>query len=181
MNPMYALGALLLSVAPQCQPPTTPSQPCQQVAVIGDSLTAQGNAELRKQLPAGTIINARGGRTSPEGVEPARGVAESNDVDCWVFALGTNDIWWWNVTEDQSRRAVNDLLAIAGTDRVVWVLLEYGPGAEDRPDPELFNNLIPDNVTKVRPGVAATQAPDGVHLTANGYRMRAEAIAKALL
>jgi hypothetical protein len=170
-----------LPVAGPSPSPTGPVQPvssCRAVAIVGDSLTAQGNGALHTLLPDATI-NARGGRTTLDAVEAAQGIVESNDVDCWVFALGTNDLYW-DVPTSESRQAITDLLAISGPDHVMWVLVEYGPGQYAQPNPERFNDLIPTGVITVAPNVATSGSVDGVHLTPAGYIARAEAIVEAL-
>ena len=174
---MKLLFGLMVITTMSCQP-ARPATTCSQVAIVGDSLTVEGSGELHDLLPD-AIINARGGRTTAQAVEAAKGIEESNDVDCWVFAIGTNDLFF-DVPTDVSRQAVADLLAIADIDRVVWVLVEYGQGIYAQQSPERFNALIPASVISVTPGVAAAESVDGVHLSEEGYEARAAAIVAAL-
>lgn len=151
---------------------------CNQIAIVGDSLTSLGNEALHDRFPE-AIINAHGGRTTAQGYEAADGIDASNTVDCWVFALGTNDIYGWH-DYASSRTAIDHLLRLVGpTDHVWWVLPQVT--AASGLNAATFDSAVPtyaDPVDLRTP--LADFLPDGVHLTPTGYVHRAAALAAAI-
>lgn len=149
---------------------------CDQIVIIGDSLTARGNGALHASFPD-AIVNARGGRLTSEGAEPALGIAESNAAHCWVIALGTNDAYF-EIDAAESAAAINRLLGIA-SGRVWWVLPEFAPAAGL--DASEFVSLIPTWVNRIELHTPASEfAWDGIHLGPAGYERRAQTIAAAI-
>lgn len=149
-----------------------------QLAIVGDSVTAQGSVALHAQFPT-AIINARGGRYTAQGYEAAAGIDASNTVDGWIFALGTNDLYGWN-DYDSNRAAILLMLSVVGpTDQCWWVLPQVLPSSGL--SPATFVSAVPSFARPVDLHTpAADFGPDGVHLTADGYVRRAAAIAAAL-
>lgn len=155
---------------------------CSRIVIIGDSLTAQGNGALHATFP-NAFVNARGGRVTSEGYEPALGIKESNVADCWVFALGTNDVYF-NLAPAVSTAAINKMISLIGpTDHVWWILPQFVTGGtlSGTLNTAAFNALVPSYVVKVALNLPATDfTPDGIHLTEAGYVHRAAAIAAAI-
>jgi lysophospholipase L1-like esterase len=152
---------------------------CNQIVIIGDSLTAQGNGRIHAALPA-AIVNARGGRTVESGYEAAVGVNESNVSDCWIFALGTNDIYQ-QATAEQITARINQLLTVTvPTDHIWWIMPAFGPGSTL--DGSQFAALLPAYAAiKIVPAIPANEyQPDGIHLTDAGYQRRAAQIVDAI-
>lgn len=169
----------------------TAASRCDQTVVIGDSLTAFGNLALRNAIPNVTI-NARGGRLtseaweagegysqSSEGWDLATGVPVSKPSTCWIFALGTNDVFF-NVDHATYSAAIAKMLTlVSANDRVWWVEPVFASSVHR--DPAAFIATIPAFVTKIDPSPASSDfRPDGIHLTSFGYEHRAEMIAAAL-
>ena len=146
---------------------------CNQMAIIGDSLIANGNQALHRQFPT-AIINARGGRLVSDGWEAAQGIKESNPlVDCWIIALGTNDIS--HHLDVSTMQTAIDHLRSTLVGRVWWVLPQFAPAAQL--DPTVFDYLVPANVIRISTNpVLADFIGDGIHRTPEGYEHRADAL-----
>lgn len=183
---MAVLAALLLGLLTGVR---ASSNDCGSVAVIGDSLTEQSAGELATVL-AGVrhVVDGRGGRRTavsyvrtdppvgytPSGVEAVRGV--SWRPDCWVIALGTNDVLRGDPqTFDADIRTLLDAIP---SGRVLWV--SVGPQVKLWTD--VWNRAL------VRAGVELVRwepdsewlKPDGIHVTAVGARERARLIGRAV-
>lgn len=171
-----AVAVILVAVAAMVVLPAARTEAdvaCRHTAIIGDSLTARGNGALHAQFPKATI-NARGGRTTVDAYEAAVGVAESVPVNCWVFALGTND-----VLQGLNRLDVRDGIAhlmtlVRPTDHVWWIVPNVRGAA-------WYTALIPASVATVNTYPApADYLRDHIHLTGAGYVHRATAISAAI-
>ena len=104
---------------------------CSRVWMIGDSLTVGSAAALRTGLGGlgldayvvDGFRNRRISATSNSGVLAARSIrATKGEANCWVIALGTNDITSSATTTTLSRAAVSAMLAeVTPQARVWWV------------------------------------------------------------
>lgn len=109
---------------------------CTRVWVIGDSLTVGSAAALRSGLDrldmeaelVDGANNRRISATAPiSGVLAARSIRATNgEANCWVIALGTNDISNGVTTTTRARAAVAEMLAeVTPKARVWWVNVDY--------------------------------------------------------
>ncbi|HYN34564.1 MAG TPA: GDSL-type esterase/lipase family protein [Ilumatobacteraceae bacterium] len=109
---------------------------CTRVWVIGDSLTVGSAAALRSGLDSlkleAEIVDGANNRrisaTAPiSGVRAARSIrATSGEANCWVIALGTNDISNGVITTTRARAAVAEMLAeVTPQARVWWVNVDF--------------------------------------------------------
>jgi lysophospholipase L1-like esterase len=109
---------------------------CTRVWVVGDSLTVGSAAALRSgldglELEAAFVdgaINRRIPATAPvSGVLAARSIrAVNGEADCWVIALGTNDISNGVTTTSRARAVVAEMLAeVTPKARVWWVNVDF--------------------------------------------------------
>ncbi len=110
---------------------------CTRAWVIGDSLTVGSAPTLRSGLDGleleaalvDGVINRRIPATAPvSGVLAARAIRATNgEADCWVIALGTNDISG-GVTASRARALVAEMLAeVTPKARVWWVNVDFRP------------------------------------------------------
>lgn len=115
-----------------------PSDPgCNRVAVIGDSLMDNARWHLRSALDrAGltSVIDAQPSRRIPESVPaPYSGVtavrqvrASWGEADCWVIALGSNDLIFGGGDARVAAALIDSMLAaVSPGSRVWWVNLDY--------------------------------------------------------
>lgn len=150
------------------------------VGVIGDSLTVGASPGMASFLSDVNLrLDARVGRPTLEGVQAAASTRAAA-ADVVVVALGSND----SCTVAECRRRVDAVLAAIGPrPAVTWM-----PPAQFRP-----------NMTAMRSAIAAAMksrgrmtvldwqpylddhpeitTADGIHLTAEGYRLRAQVTA----
>lgn len=119
-------------------PPDNFPPRCQRVAIVGDSITVQGRTHLVNEFAArgyqAYVIDAASDRRVPASAgRPISGVLAAGDLkaaygqfDCWVVALGTNDLWWiWRLVygstvSSGSDAAVAWMRAAIGSDTRVW-------------------------------------------------------------
>ncbi len=143
-----ATAALELSMLPQASAPAVrgeqvrirplPSRPaCHRVAVIGDSLMDNARWYLSSALgQAGYsfVIDAQPSRRIPEsvrvpysGVMAARQVRSTwGDADCWVIALGSNDLIYGGGVTAIAASLIESMLASVTPDSSIWwVNLDY--------------------------------------------------------
>jgi hypothetical protein len=135
-------GARALAVAdrgPQVQltePPPTP-QRCERVAMIGDSLTANGLWWHQREFQRAGFthrIDAQPSRRIPATVRsPYSGVIAATNVrtswgeaDCWVIALGSNDLIYGGGQAAMAAAMIDEQIsAITPAARVWWVNVDY--------------------------------------------------------
>ncbi len=111
---------------------------CKRVWVVGDSLTVGSDAALRSgltRLGVDFVVDGVGARrvsvnalpASRSGVLTARSIrAASGEADCWVVALGTNDINSGVTTPTRARATIAEMLAEIPTPaRVWWVNVDF--------------------------------------------------------
>lgn len=161
--------------------------------VIGDSLTVgaagMGGFDPRLRSLAAwdeIVVDARVGRSARAGAAVlARRLADTDDVEAVVVALGTNDMAGYRDMV-YARSVIDGIMSRARDLPVLWINLEFA--ASPRPDRrsrgERFNaqlvratgrwpNLVvSDWNTWFTPRGATRFVADGMHLTASGYRSR---------
>lgn len=151
---------------------------CNQIAIVGDSLTANGATSLHAAFPR-ALISGRGGRRTAEAWDSAAGIDGANSVDCWIFALGTNDLYGWH--DWTSSRAAVMLVSsvVEANDHIWWILPQVAPWSGLRT--ATFDSAVPSFVGPVDLHTPlGDYLADGVHLTPAGYTHRAAAIAAAV-
>lgn len=101
---------------------------CAKVWMIGDSLTVGSDAAIRKGfdgLPIVYVVDATSGLSvSPQDVQKATAIrATYGEADCWVIALGTNDIAGGGVTTPtRADKMIDTMLAeVSPKARIFWV------------------------------------------------------------
>ena len=111
---------------------TVPPPPgCGRVIVIGDSLMDNSAPWLRSELRGAGhdyFVDAQPSRRIPErvrapysGVKAARSArATFGEADCWVVALGSNDLVYGGGDADQADAMVGQMLAAVTPDASVW-------------------------------------------------------------
>ena len=179
---------------------------CQRVVVLGDSLMDNARPYLRSSLDrAGysSIIDAQPSRRIPESVRaPYSGVTAARQVrsawgeaDCWVIALGSNDLIFGGGDPIVASSMIDSMLAaVTPNSRIWWVNLDY------HRDPRIPFDFVgaSANFNAVLDARAATNAEltvidwfslaeshldwffDPVHVDAVGSRARAEQVVEAL-
>ena len=117
--------------------PLPPRPTCQRVAVIGDSLMDNARWYLSSSLHrAGytNIIDAQPSRRIPDTVRaPYSGVtavrqvrATWGEADCWVIALGSNDLIFGGGDAMVASSMIDSMLTVVTPgSRVWWVNLDY--------------------------------------------------------
>lgn len=117
--------------------PLPPAPRCQRVAVIGDSLMDNARWHLDRSLDqAGytNVIDAQPSRRIPEtvrapysGVTAARQVRSTwGEADCWVVALGSNDLIFDGGDPVVAASMIDSMLAVVTPNsRVWWVNVDY--------------------------------------------------------
>ncbi|HUV17202.1 MAG TPA: hypothetical protein VMW33_01860 [Ilumatobacteraceae bacterium] len=186
--------------------PLPPLPSCQRVAVIGDSLMDNARWYLARSLDqAGytNIIDAQPSRRIPESVRaPYSGVTAAREVrsswgeaDCWVVALGSNDLIFDGGDPIVAASMIDSMLAVVTPNsRVWWVNVDYHRdpriafdfvGASMRFNAALDARATVDpNLTVIDWYSLAEQHLDWffdpVHVNATGSRARAEQVVEAL-
>lgn len=114
-----------------------PTQPCARVAVVGDSLMDNAGPWLRAALDeVGVVwvVDAEPSRRIPAAVSaPKSGVhaaltirATWGDADCWVVALGSNDLIFGGGDPATATALIDEMLgAVTPGARVWWVNVNY--------------------------------------------------------
>lgn len=111
-----AVLAVLLVVFVVQQRDEGPDGPAASVFLVGDSITVM--ARMDQEVPPGWAVDARAGRTTPEGIAVVE-ERDLADVDVVVVALGTND-----AADDAATygaRVDRMLDAIGPGPEVVWI------------------------------------------------------------
>jgi lysophospholipase L1-like esterase len=181
----------LVALATACQqPPTSPTiaeraRGCT-VGIVGDSLTVGAEPYLGEALTRRgcelSFVNARGGRTTREGVEVVRGLADAGWLpDILVLALGTND----SIDPTKFGTHVQRVMSRIADRPVVWVnidkpFVEYTLNWTLNAAGALFDNLYVYDWNGVADRFPHLRQADKIHLTDDGYRLRAELIARHL-
>ncbi len=110
---------------------------CERVAVIGDSLMDNARWHLRSALDGAgltSVIDAQPSRRIPESVRaPYSGVIAARQVratwgeaDCWVIALGSNDLIFGGGEATVASALIDSMLATVSPGSTVWwVNLDY--------------------------------------------------------
>jgi lysophospholipase L1-like esterase len=169
--------------------PSSPS-PTHHVYIIGDSLTVgpQLFASLSRRVTRtknwhSTIVNAKVGRTIPQGISVLT-AARFRTPTAIVVALGTNDVLSRREASYPAR-AIDQFMRAAQGRPVLWLNLEF---SQTRPDwrsrgvrfnKELrratlrWPNLrIADWDRHFSPNGPSRFIQDGIHLTVSGYKTR---------
>jgi hypothetical protein len=117
-------------------PPAAPAG-CERVAVIGDSLTDNAGPWMHAELQSAgfvAIVDAQPSRRIPgsvgapySGVRAALGTrAGWGDADCWVVALGSNDLFRGAGDPATAPALIDEMLsAVTPEARVWWVNVHY--------------------------------------------------------
>jgi hypothetical protein len=179
---------------------------CQRVAVIGDSLMDNARPYLRSALDrAGysSVIDAQPSRRIPESVRaPYSGVTAAfqvratwGEADCWVIALGSNDLIFGGDDPIVAASMIDSMLAaVTPNSKIWWVNLDY------HRDPRVPFDFVGATATfnAVLDARATAQADltvidwfslaeshldwffDPVHVDSVGSRARAEQVVEAL-
>lgn len=151
--------------------------------VVGDSLTV--GAEIGGLGADGTVeVDAEEGRTTEEAVTVLEG-ADLDGIEQVIVAVGTND---YLDTEAAYAAKVDEVMAVLGAEvPVTWVNVDTGttklaPAADGvnaalAAAADRFPNLTVadwDAYLAARDDQDELRAGDGVHDSAEGYRVRAE-------
>jgi hypothetical protein len=186
--------------------PLPPPPRCVRVVVIGDSLMDNARWYLQTGLTGAgyvNVIDAQPSRRIPDtvrapysGVTAARTVRSTwGEADCWVIALGSNDLIVGGGDPIVAASLIDSMLAtVTPGSRVWWVNLDYHldprysfdfVGATAVFNDRLAARAAPDaNVTVIDWYSLAEQHPgwffDPVHVDTAGSRARAEQIVDAL-
>ncbi len=151
------------------------------MAVIGDSLTVGASPGLQAFLPDVNLrLDARVSRPTLEGVQAAASTKAST-AELVVVALGSND----SCAVAECRRRVDAVLgAIGPRAKVVWM-----QPATFRPNMAAVRSAVTAAARQSKgqitvldwqpylddnPGIKSS---DGIHLTSEGYRLRAQVTA----
>ena len=151
------------------------------VAVVGDSLTVGASPGIQAFLTDVNLrIDARVSRPTIEGVQAAASTRASRS-DIVVVALGSND----SCDVAECRRRVDAVLASVGPrPKVVWM-----PPVTFRPNMTAMRTAIAAAAKASRGRMAVLdwqpyvddhpemKSADGIHLTSEGYRLRAQVTA----
>jgi hypothetical protein len=179
---------------------------CRRVVVIGDSLMDNARWYLQEALDrAGFVhlIDAQHSRRIPASVSPPfSGVIAAQQVratwgeaDCWVIALGSNDLIFGAGDPGVATQLIESMLAATTPGaRVWWVNLDYHRdpvfafdfvGATSRFNATLTQRAAIDPDLAVIDWYSLAEAHlewffDAVHVDAAGSRARAQQVADAL-
>lgn len=121
----------------QLNPPNPPER-CRRVVVVGDSLTDNARWWIQEELRAAgftaSLVEAHHSRRIPAAVsEPYSGVraawrvrATWGEADCWVIALGSNDLPYGGGVAATARAMLAEMLAaVTPAARVWWTNVDY--------------------------------------------------------
>jgi lysophospholipase L1-like esterase len=152
------------------------------VIVVGDSLTVGSEDGFVFRLGAGgydVVVDARVSRATVEGVRRLEDLEPTPD-DLVVVALGTNDA----LSPTEFSTAVDRMLAAAGGAPVLWIDIDR-PGYErlnevlERADDEGRLTIV--RWTSVIDAHGNLRSGDHVHLSREGYDLRAQVVAEAVI
>ncbi|HEX5909168.1 MAG TPA: hypothetical protein VFY44_01670 [Thermoleophilaceae bacterium] len=174
---------------PQAPDPTTAAREPGRVTVIGDSLAVGTQTLLPAALPGWSVsTDARKGRPLAEGMQVLRG-ADVPAGSVLVFSLFTNDTPSATGALEAALRAAAEKVGPQGCQ--VWATIARPvPGGGGEPANRILRDLDGGQVSGTKVVVAdwadlvsqrpALLAPDGVHGTPEGYRLRARLYADAV-
>ena len=159
----------------------TPKAGARTVAVVGDSLTVGASPGMQAFLTDVNLrLDARVSRPTLEGVQAAASTRASRS-DIVVVALGSND----SCDVAECRRRVDAVVAAVGPrPKVVWM-----PPVMFRPNMQSMRTAIAAAAKASRGRMTVLdwqpyvddhpemKSPDGIHLTSEGYRLRAQVTA----
>jgi len=154
------------------------------VFVVGDSLTVGTAPYLRRALRPkvrALSINAQVSRFTGPGIAKLT-TKRAQKAHIWVVALGTND----GPSTQQTRKNVKRVMRLAGKRSVIWVnvVRPGGYGGVNRvlrkEDRARSNLSVLDWASVIR-SRSSLLAGDRVHLTSNGYKVRATLTMRAVL
>ena len=108
-----------------------PPDGCRRVVVIGDSLTDNSAPWIRAELRAAGhdfAVDAQPSRRIParvaapySGVTAARAVrATFGEADCWMVALGSNDLVYGGGVRSEANGMIDEMLAAVSSGASVW-------------------------------------------------------------
>jgi hypothetical protein len=186
--------------------PFPPRARCVRVAVIGDSLMDNARWYLQSGLAGAGydhVIDAQPSRRIPDtvrapysGVTAARAVRSTwGEADCWVIALGSNDLIFGGSDPMVAASLIDSMLAsVTPGSRVWWVNVDYHLDPRYSFDFVGATAVFNDRLTARAAGDAsvtvidwyslAEQHPgwffDPVHVDAAGSRARADQVVDAL-
>jgi lysophospholipase L1-like esterase len=178
-NPPSTLGVDPVTPSTVPLPPDTATTG--PVLLLGDSLTVGVEPFLPALLPGWQVqFDARVGRTTEQGI--ASLAADPGELaPTVVVGLGTND----QTTAEGFSQNVDKLMAMLGDRRVLWVnVARKGYDAFDAvlaADAGRYTNLELIDWASAYSSHPKEQAADGIHATDDGYRLRSQIIASALL
>jgi hypothetical protein len=200
-----AADALSASVATLDPPGAAATEPavrvnrlCTKVVVIGDSLTVGAATAIRKGfdgLPIEYSVTAISGiKVTPEAVQLARELrAASGEADCWVIALGTNDITARGVTTTALANTMIDtmLAEVSPKSRIFWVNVNLRTDDARISATKAVNQALDARAAKnasfqVIDWYSLSQnnlgwfGTDGVHYTSAGYSARAAQLVEVI-
>ena len=148
--------------------------------MLGDSLTVGMRPYLARLLPGRSVeIDGKIGRTTTDGAAIVATMRASFPPTV-VVALGTNDA----ESAQQFSALVNQIMALLGARRVVWVnIAKPGDQAFDN-DLNLaksrYRNLEVIDWASIMAAHPQDLLADGIHCTDAGYRLRATVLASVL-
>lgn len=194
-----------------CSAPVWPDKPThgqpgqgRRVLVVGDSLTRESRTYLERSLRKSgwtPTVRCWGGKTATWGVEQLRIARAAGHLPRRVvFALGTNDAYWYQDHPTQWELAglaadLDEARRVIGAKREMWVLTIHIDRGSVPLNPAKMNAVIRslsaehDNVHLIPFSKRLQQARerreglhtwDGVHFNTDGYRWRARLISAYL-
>jgi hypothetical protein len=160
----------LLQAAPQMTPQPVQAQPqgpTGATVLVGDSLGV-GTSPFLKGIKSNAVV----GRSSASGVQALQSLVQGRNVGRVLFDLGTND-----ASAGQLQHSISQALRLAG-DATIYVPTVNGPDAAHKN--ALLRQLDRQGRIQLIDTTGLQTGPDGIHLTASGYRKRAALIRAAL-
>jgi hypothetical protein len=179
---------------------------CERVVVIGDSLMDNSGPWLRSELASAGYdyhVDAQPSRRIPErvrapysGVRAARAVRSTfGEADCWMVALGSNDLIYGGGVVDEANGMLDEMLAaVTPGASVWWVNVNYHRDPRTNYDfvraTAIFNRVVADRAAadpnlRVIDWYTLSEANlqwffDPVHVDRTGSIVRAEYTVAAL-
>ncbi|MBG7605966.1 MAG: hypothetical protein IZT58_15280 [Actinobacteria bacterium] len=197
---VISAGATALERAVRLEPAVRPGAACRRVWVVGDSLTVASSRSLRLGL-AGlgveyVVDGAISRRVNPGGISAVRAIrTASGEADCWVIALGSNDIYV-NAARPITRAYASSVIETMTAElspgaRVWWVNINVRDSSTNIVSSGVMNSSLGDR-DLADPDFAVIDwytlsqsnptwfANDNLHYNSAGYRARADQIVEAI-